>query len=268
MTDIFNVNFNADTETYESMEALIQDLYDKYGVNASYEDLYREFQKVNEDITTDIKQGCYEEREMFAEIKRVWVNADRYWLYINKYDFAAMDIIKVYATPFDSTRLIDIYHGAVSLLIDSENGFASKASKIQRLDPLCFWVERKDFFRLEEYLRQFNLVRALPFIPYRGNIGISRETLESYNRSLAQLMTLYFATKPIKVNLADMYLLLVKMMNKEADCKNYFLRDPHTVAVLLKSMEIIVNEEEIKDDNILLCDTYELQHAVRGLDDD
>ena len=62
----------------------------------------------------------------------------------------------------DTTLLFDIYYGAVSLLSEGEHGFASKTSKIQRLDPLCFWVERENFFRLEKYLRQFELERALP----------------------------------------------------------------------------------------------------------
>ena len=272
MIDFFTINFRTDTETYKSMEALIQDLYDKYGSNVNFEILYREFQRVNEDIETDVKQECYEEKEKLKDFERVWTASDSYWLYINKQDCASMDIIKVYATLLDSTRLMDIYHGAISLLINSENGFGSKASKFQRVDPLCFWVEREDFFKLEEYLQKFELERALPFIPYRGNIGISGETLESYNASIAKLMMLYFAIKPVKVNLFDMYSLLVKLMNSKEGADGYsdiyFMKEPHTVAVLLKSMELLVNEEEIKDDNMLLWDTYELQRAMRRLKND
>lgn len=272
MINFFDFHFRADTETYKSREALIQGLYDKYGSNVNFEILYREFQRVNEDIETDVKQECYKEEKELKDFERVWTDSDRYWFYIKKQDCAAMDIIKVYATPLDSTRLMDIYHGAVSLLINSKNGFASKASKFKRVDPLCFWVEREDFFRLEEYLRQFELERVLPFIPYRGNIGISRETVESYNGSIAKLMMLYFATKPIKVNLVDMYSFLVNLMNSKEETEDYynihFLKEPHTVAVLVKSMEVLVNEEEIKDDNMLLWNTYELQHIVRGLKND
>ena len=273
MIDFLTFNFRTDTESYKSRELLLQNLYDKYGSDVDYEKLYREFQTVNEDIVTDIEPKVCE----FGKLNKsglLWTNADRYWLYVNKRNVSSMDIIKVYATPLDTTLLFDIYYGAVSLLSEGEHGFASKASKIQRLDPLCFWVEREDFFRLEEYLRQFDLERALPFIPYRGNIGISRETVESYNKSLSQLMALYFATRPLRVNLVDMYHLLLSMVNEQINAKfdTFFLTYPHTVVVLIKSMEIVVNETEITDDSMLLWDTYKLQHAtdnlmIKGLSD-
>lgn len=276
MSDLLTFNFRTDTESYKLIESSIQNLYDKYGSDVDFEILYRGFQKVNEDIVTDIKQKGYtlEKEVKKLDNDRIWTdNMEHHWLLVNKSNCPSIDIIKVYATPVDSTHLFDIYLGAISLLNESGNGFGSKASKYQRIDPLCFWVARKDFFRLEEYLNQFELKRALPFIPYRGNLGISRETMESYNGSIAKLMTLYFATKPSKVNLVDMYQLLINIMDKKNEniSKKFstyfteFLKYPHTVTVLLKSMELIVNELEIKDDNILLWDSYELKHITDKL---
>ena len=72
---------------------------------------------------------------------------------------------------------------------------------------------------------------------------------------------LYFSKKPAKIHLVDMYHFLVKIMNR-SNLKHCFLKEPHTIIVLLKSMELIVNEEKITDDHPLLWDTGTLRKSV------
>lgn len=259
MTDILDFQFNKETPTYKSREALVQSLYVQYGPTVDDEALYSAFQNVDESIGTDITQ------EQIHGLKSDWKNVDRYWWYVNRGGPEKHDLIKVYATPRDRLHVAEIYAEAVSILLDrSEDTFFSKVSRRFRDDPLCFWVSRKDYFRLEKFFEPYDLETPLPFVPFRGNLGISKELTHSYNGTIARLMKYYFASEPEVVNLKDMYSLLVRYRRGELledhpmEHDYYGWNSIRTVMVLLKSSEALLNEEYISDNHILLKDDLEM----------
>ena len=118
MTDILDFQFNKETPTYKSREALVQSLYAQYGPTVDDEALYSAFQNVDESIGTDITQ------EQIHGLKTDWKNVDRYWWYVNRGGPEKHDLIKVYTTPRDRLHVAEIYTEAVSLLLDrSEDTF-------------------------------------------------------------------------------------------------------------------------------------------------
>lgn len=103
-------------------------------------------------------------------------------------------LIKVYVSLWDISKLSKVFCETVRLLLAySDNRFHAKVSRVKRKDSMCFWVSRHAFHILESHFSECSDVigGAMPFIAYRGRLGISRElaTFDSHNSEQALLIS-------------------------------------------------------------------------------
>ncbi len=121
-------------------------------------------------------------------------------------------LIKVYVSLRDISKLSKVFCETVRLLlVYSDSRFHAKVSRVKRKDSMCFWVSRHAFHILESHFSECSDVigGAMPFIAYRGSLGISRElaTFDSHNSEQALLISSYFNSleKEEDVSLSRMY---------------------------------------------------------------
>lgn len=267
----------SDTKEIIELTEKLKELYRLYlNCNKKNESVYHHMQGFDRDKKTDWE---YEDEELknklilkygFDEDKReLSVNSGNAWCQIRyskdtdakKTDLYSM--VKVYASVRDG-KVKDLFLGAVEyLILNGEIHFYSKVSEYMRNDSMCFWVSRKGFFLLEKYFSEKDIVKSLPFTPYRGNLGISREIhagwSSSYNSCITELFELYFRriNNETELNLQDMYQYLIDMWNGEYGIEYsdpYAKDDAQLLVVLLESMAVITGRTEIDDNNFLLSE--------------
>ncbi len=141
--------------------------------------------------------------------------------------------------------------------------FHAKISYADRDDHMCFWVAREDFFKLETFIQAYDIFlhSPLPFVAYRGKIGISREfcSWDSHNGVQALLICTYLADVDSldEIDVLDMYAKYVRAWNGDADEKSpYSLRFKSSSAqeflILLETLDVLITGSQINDDHLLL----------------
>ncbi|MDO4337639.1 MAG: hypothetical protein Q4C91_06060 [Eubacteriales bacterium] len=181
--------------------------------------------------------------------------------------------IKVYIT-VEGTKLRKLFTGAMKILLErGTHSFAGKVSKKKRLEHMCFWVGRDDFFLLEEYFSEYadRLITPIPFVAYRGKLGISREFRDwpSHNGKQAQMISDYFSTirDEDEISVAEMYSMFVRAWNGDLPQDHPMIRDfkdatAQTLLVLLDSIDVIFGKKAIDDDHLLLSEDEQLWEAL------
>lgn len=186
--------------------------------------------------------------------------------------------IKVYIST-GSSKVKDLFLHLLEVLLDHASAsFACKVARRMRKDSMCFWVSRQDFSLLEEEVKKSGaaIVCDMPFIPYRGNLGISRELgyWDSHNQMQAQLIADYFAILPEdkQPDIEEMYQLMLDIWHEkkeEASTACGFRRAPASVIVmLLESLDVILGSKELSDDSVLISDDKDFWETLGNMGQD
>ena len=168
-----------------------------------------------------------------------------------------------------------VFYGrkAMMLLVYSDSRFHAKVSRVKRKDGMCFWVSRQAFHVLENFFSECSDVigGAMPFIAYRGKLGISRElvTFDSHNSEQALLISSYFNSleKEENVSLSRMYDLLIKAWNQEISAdhpvmKAFQYTRAQTVLILLDTMDVITGKTVLDNDHLFLQENGNIWRAL------
>lgn len=155
-----------DNPAYSAREKILKDLFRRYGKAADQYVIYEDLQGIDRSVESALPP------------------AD--WL-------SDLALIKVYVSLWDISKLSKVFCETVRLLAYSDNRFHAKVSRVKRKDSMCFWVSRHAFHILESHFSECSDVigGAMPFIAYRGRLGISRElaTFDSHNSEQALLIS-------------------------------------------------------------------------------
>lgn len=156
-----------DNPAYSAREEILKDLFRRYGKAADQYVIYEDLQGIDRSVESALPP------------------AD--WL-------SDLALIKVYVSLWDISKLSKVFCETVRLLLAySDNRFHAKVSRVKRKDSMCFWVPRHAFHILESHFSECSDVigGAMPFIAYRGRLGISRElaTFDSHNSEQALLIS-------------------------------------------------------------------------------
>lgn len=199
--------------------------------------------------------------------------------YRNKDDNTATQRnIKVYIST-GSSKVKDLFLHLLEVLLDHvSSSFACKVARRMRKDSMCFWVSRQDFLLLEEEVKKSGatIVCDMPFLPYRGNLGISRELgyWDSHNQMQAQLIADYFAILPEnkQPDIEDMYQLMLDIWHgkkEEGSTACGFRRAPASVIVmLLESLDVILGSKKLSDDSVLMSDDKDFWETLGNMGQD
>ena len=272
---------------YHAREALLKELFEKYGPQASMYDIYEELQGIDRSVSTGLgKEDFAALKQLAADMSEKWKDCftdtgrDSWWKFsVECADPAVpwlndLALIKVYVSVEDSSVASEVFTGIVRLLLEkSDNRFHAKISRVKRRDSMCFWVSRYAFFLLEKYLAgEGNIVSGfMPFIAYRGKLGISRElaTFDSHTSIQALLISRYFRTEEcrIKTDLGDMYSLLVRAWNGQLPDSHpltevFRYERAQSILLLLDTMDVITERTQITDDHLFLQECGKMWRAL------
>lgn len=276
-----------DSEGYRSREFLLKQLFQKFGTDATQYDIYEELQGIDRAVGTSLQREAISALKDLAESmpekwKDCFVDTDyeKWW----KFSAECLDplvpvlsdlaLIKVYVSVGDVAQIPEIFCDAVRLLLmEGSTRFHAKVSRIKRRDSMCFWVSRNDFDLLEKYFADCRNITggAMPFIAYRGKLGISRElaTFDSHNSLQAQLISSYFNSldNVDEVDLGKLYSLLLKAWNGELKeghpvRKAFQYSRVQSILLLLDTMDILTGKTRLDDDHLFLQENESLWRAL------
>ena len=276
-----------DNPAYSAREEILKDLFRRYGKDADQYVIYEDLQGIDRSVGAGICRDHIESlKELAASMPDKWKDCftdtgyERWWKFsVESADPEAgwlsdLALIKVYVSLRDISQIPKLFCGAVSqLLVYSDSRFHAKVSRVKRKDSMCFWVSRHAFFVLENYFSECKEVigGTMPFIAYRGNLGISRElaTFDSHNSEQALLISSYFNSleKEEDINLSRMYDLLIKAWNQEIPpdhpvMKAFQYTRAQTVLLLLDTMDVITGKVMLDNDHLFLQENENIWRAL------
>ena len=203
-----------------------------------YEDLYKAMQNFREGYSLSNGSGMSEDRfnTMFGQEKfprwNFWVNVQYHFSYFqflkradSKMEYRDDHLytsskVKAYLTSANDDDYLEIFLEAVCVLADGcWDQFAAKVSRQRRVDHMCFWLSPRDFYLLEEFVKknEDRFVKAMPFVPYSGKIGITMEFMgcspSSYNEGISLMLFAYVNSVRDKseMTVEDMYDRMLRM---------------------------------------------------------
>lgn len=264
-------------DNYYALNAYIKKLYKKCEDTDDYKKIYRILQNVNPDKQTDWNHEAYSQFEAeCANLREGWkikrYSSDYYWDQIYVRTPSGNDSfskIKVSITTSDNA-VKDLFTGAAKTLIkDGNDGFTAKISKIERDGTMVFFLSRRDFFLLENYMKDHSdqLKKGNPFFAHRGFLGISRDLvdLNSHNGQHAKMLRDYFGIirNEDDIDLEEMYRLFVMGWNGELSEDHIFFKDfsecsAQTFVLIMDSLDAILGEGILNDEHLLLNDNRKI----------
>lgn len=256
----------------------LNDFYTKYGQTADSKTIYKDIQHIggfykNVDEIRSVVSKLKVYADTYSSTNNCHIDVDdEYWAKIdvrkdNAY-LSDMSLVKVYVSVKEQKDIQSIFECVVRYLIEEcKDLFHAKVSVRERHDHICLWISKEVFLKLEKYLMRFDevLYTPLDFVPYRGKLGITREffSWSSYNGLLSELIVAYLSSARSidDIDVLDMYFKYVKAWNGDyVDENSLFGRfkasNAQELIILLESLDVIVGNSAINDDNILLnCDS-------------
>lgn len=281
---------NADPQKVQQLSDFIATLRTEENLNFTgyypYEKVYRAMQQLREDAKTDFATRKDSE-EFVAQAARLFpqweIDYDGLPSYFQQWTFKLQDgpavhtnhLIKVYlSTPDHHNR--EIYLGLLNYFVAHfKNAFAAKFAIEHRVDTICIWLAREDFFALESYVKEHegDFVSAIRFIPYRGKMGISRDLFMpgSYNQIVSEIIYNHLKDLPSgeSVSVNEMYAAYMRRLFdfKDGQTRPKPTTAMQTVVTILESVDLIVGAGQLTDDHELLqSDTlnWELLHHAKS----
>jgi len=275
-------------EKYQELNEHLKTLFDFYLENNQKSGcIYEKRQNIDFKQKTDWKKEDLIELVNFAKSKTenwedAYKNDDYYWSCFwitdkKKTPYDSSEHIKIYAT-VSGNEVKNIFMNAIKFLIENgENSFAAKVSKLVRDDLMCFWVYKNEYLLLEQFFieSKINLITPMKFMAYKNGLGISHElSMSSHNSLQSELIEKYFKYLIQKnrkdrdsVSLSEMYSLFIAGWNRKVSKKHLFSRYAEyeyadSLVVLLETIEILIGNKEIDDDNILLSNSEKVWSSL------
>ncbi len=267
-----------DTPQYQARNKVLQGLYNLHC--KSSDDLYEAMQKVDQRHPTDVPDANWDEdplRDAFLPLAtaRGWhiqTYHSEYWLQYNFYPPGADrnncgEYVKAYISFAGKAVCPPFQALTLHLLQGAQEDFVIKVTQYVRKDMVCCWLRSRDLPLLKDYALQHaeELIQPLPFVPYWNGIGLSRELMDSYNRTLSQIFFHYFSTVPNadSVSLLEMLDGYVRDWN-QYDPENGWRKDDVLAFLLvLDSFSILLGDLRPEDSFLLRYD----ESAWRAMED-
>ena len=274
-----------DIQNYHRLNGTLKQLYDEYGTDITIRQVYDCIQHIagyykNYEEIKDCVVVLKEYADAKKYFEKCWINVDdsnwaRFELRRNKNDgLSDMSLIKVFVSVSDQDNLLKVFENLTKFLVDKGTQlFHAKISLRERNDHICFWVSREDFLMFEKYISKYDdvLYKPLVFTAYRGKLGISREfvTWSSHNGFVAELISMYL--KCVKstddIDVIDMYSQFVEAWNGDRSADDSFSKElkksnAQELIIMLESLNVILGNNVIDDDNILLSSDASLWTAL------
>lgn len=268
--------FDKSLPRYIELNALLRDIYLKYQPKFLKDDIYRYFQKLNEDDCVvkhinnliDIldnlpKQYSRWDVDNMAQCTCGWVQT----IYGKKGEDGHVpnkpSNLKVYAC-FNHANIHDVFIDSLKYLLNNaDNTFAAKIATFNRADQMCYWLSKSDFVHLENFFRPYfsNMAKSLPFVAYKGVLGISREFPgwdDSHNATQAHIIADYLKTvnDAADVDLEEMYNNYIAKWNadiyEENDYSCFKNSSALSFVVILDTIDAILSRAELSEESLLL----------------
>ena len=233
----------------QHLNDLLRDIY-QHVYYADYVDIYKYMLNYKEDIQTDWKDISSHGLDDYSSSDWVEYSSP---LRVHYYKW-----IKVVVSLKDQTHVARFFNDCLDYLVEhATEGYHAKASKKYRNDNVHFWVTRKDFFPFEEYLKKHQKLMSndLPFIAYRGKLGITKEYSDrSHNSSFAKIISLYLQhiTSEDEISFTSMMDLFVKAWNMELDDTTFNDTSALDLVLLLETADVLTNKTSVHDEHLLL----------------
>ncbi|MEE5993859.1 MAG: AAA family ATPase [Oscillospiraceae bacterium] len=277
---------NPNNAAYLEREQLLRELFIKFGNKVSHSDLFQEMHGVDDAVKSDWNDENYnllkrELKEHSNHWKRLDIDKNNpHWCFVNGTpkneadEIFCLQYIKMYISVPDDVHISKLFTDAVRVLASQGvNSFTAKVSKFKRHDAICIWVSRHDFFLMEQFFksRQNEICRKLPFIAYRGNIGIGREmaSWDSQSGIQCRLFATYFSMKerPEDIFIREMYSLYVQGWNSDLPdnhpmTKEFKSENAQSMLVLLDSLDVNLEITELNNQHILLQDDKKIWNPL------
>ena len=276
-----------DNEAYRSRDVLLKKLFLKYGVSASQYDVYEELQGIDRSVNTGLREeDIHSLKKLAATMSKKWNDCftdtgnKKWWVFSAECADPSVPrlsnsgLIKVYASVRDVALAPDIFCQAVRLILtEGDKRFYAKVSRIKRKDAMCFWVSKKTFEILEGFFAGCGGIigDTMPFIAYRGKLGISRElaSFDSHNFLQARLISSYFhsVNSANEVDLGDMYSLILMAWNADLSVghpvmNTFQYSKAQEILLLLDTMDVLTGRTLLNDDHCFLQENEQFWLAL------
>ncbi len=266
----------ADIGGYDRLNSILKALYSKHGKEITSRDIYNDLQNVGAHyINADEVKNTVKNLKDYSDSRKCfhgcWIDVnDSYWAkfdlsrFENERGYGDMALVKTYVSLVNLSEAIHVFDDVVRFLIDNGNHrFHAKISMRTRSDHICLWVARDDFFLLEKYMEKYAdiLVKPLDFVAYRGKLGITREfhSWSSHNGFISELIETYLRSidSEDEMDVIEMFSLFVRAWNGDLEEDNIFSKkyresNAQELIIILESMNVILGNAAIDNDNILL----------------
>ena len=269
--------FDKTSRKYVELTDLLKELYNHFSPNFDQYDIYSYFQKI--EPRNRIVRDCNNFAESIENLSKeipCWaearVNTDSiYWVQVCFYRKEDKDKIfpnrphniKVYAC-LKNTHIKSVFTDSLQYLLKkAQNNFCAKIALCNRNDQMCYWLSAGDFKHLEDFYRQFanDMVKSLPFVAYKGKLGISREFRDvySHNAMLALIITDYLKNiqSVDEIDLADMYNNYIKKWNADiyedgySGCE-FKYQSVLSFITILDTLDCLLNMANISDKSLMM----------------
>lgn len=258
------------TPEYFALTTLLKKIYSEFAPNFDYYNIYKYFQKVDENKRVVADQSKFETQlKTLSENNPKWEKissngSSSYWMQVVCTHADDVDgqlpigsqFIKAYAH-VTNTMANDIFVGSLKYLLENaQNTFAAKIAVYDRSDQMCYWLTVQDFRHLEDYYSKYTdiMEKTLPFTAYKGMLGISKEfPYDSHNATQARIISDYFKTvKDVdKVDLEDMYNNFIAEWNADIypdDEYHGFKNDTvFSFVMILDTLDCLLGKQTITD---------------------
>ena len=274
---------NKSNLVYRELTSLLKKIYHHTYPKFETNEIYRQLMKFNErELIVDNIKKFEAQLQNLAEGHSNWlmpnVNTSAgHWAQVTYYSTqkeqclspGKPENLKVYAC-FNTYDIQDVFIESLKYLIShASNTFAAKIATYNRSDQMCYWLSPKDFKCLEKFYthHSHDMERSMPFIAYRGKLGISKEfpgTNDSHNSTQAHIIADYLKTisDVDEVNLESMYNNYIAKWNADIyETKNYGsfkMSSALSLIVILDSLDVILGEAQINESSCLLSDNSKL----------
>ena len=274
------------TPEYFALTSLLKKIYREFAPNFDYYNIYKFFQKVDENNRIVANKSIFEKvLQSLAEDNPNWnkINTNGssgYWVQVVCTHADDVDgqlpigskYIKAYAHVTNEDAR-DIFVGSLKYLLENaQNNFAAKIAVYDRSDQMCYWLTVRDFRYLEDYYSQYAdiMEKTLPFTAYKGMLGISKEfPYDSHNATQARIISDYFktVTDVENVDLDDMYNNFIAEWNADIypeDEYHGFKNDTvFSFVMILDTLDCLLGRQTITDKTLEYFGNEEMWEMFR-----
>ncbi len=265
-----------DDDKVDKLNSYLRTLYDSNKYTPDWSIIYDKIQNLKREErlqfdSTEMLVRLKEIADSITNIRYCKINVDDgYWARFEAQykecpeDCADISLVKAYLTVVRIEQLGVVFTDIVKYLLNCcHTMFYAKVSKVKRDDQICLWVNRDDFLLLEQYVCKNDdmFCTPLPFVGYRGKIGISREFYDwtSHNAVQSKLISNYFNVIDTResINIMDMYSLYIAAWNGYLPEGHLFSREykksnAQELIILLETFSILIGNARIDNNHILM----------------